>query len=182
MYYSYYQTRFGFGCVFATDYGVAQVEIPNVSTPVIIDHAKFQEHKVSELTATVACMLQQYFQGDRTEFNDIPIDLGGLTEFQRSVLVAARNLMYGEVCSYGQLAETCGSLGAARAVGGALAANPVPVIIPCHRVIASDGRLTGYSAPGGENTKRTLLKMEGVEFKGLQVVTKQMVMHRNTNR
>ena len=182
MYCSYYETRFGSGSVYATDYGIAQVVIPNVSEPTSIDHAEFQECKASELTASAARMLQRYFQGERIEFNDVPVDLDGLTEFRRSVLVAARNLMYGDVCSYGQLAEACGSPRAARAIGGALASNPVPVIIPCHRIVASDGRLTGYSAPGGENTKWALLKMEGVEFKGLQVVTNQVVMHRTSSR
>ena len=181
MYCSYFETRFGSGSVYATDHGIAQVVIPNVSAPASGDPATPRECKASELTAGVAGMLQRYFRGERMEFDDIPVDLDGLTEFRRSVLVASRNLKFGEVCSYGQLAQTCRSPRAARAIGGALAANPVPIVIPCHRVMASDGRLTGYSAPGGVNTKMALLKMEGVEFQGLLVVTNQMVIHRTSS-
>lgn len=182
MYCSHYATRFGSGSVYATDIGIAQVVIPNVGASTNIGHADNLVYKASELTASVASMLQWYFLGERIEFNDLPVDLGTLTEFRRSVLAAARNLMYGDVCSYGQLAEACGFPRAARAVGGALAVNPIPVIIPCHRVAGADGRLTGFSAPGGESTKIALLKMEGIEFKGLLVVTKQLVMHRTSSR
>ena len=76
----------------------------------------------------------------------------------------------------------CGSPHAARAVGGALASNPVPIIIPCHRVVASDGRLTGFSAPGGESTKKALLQMEGVEFKGVLAIRHHAVIHRTSHQ
>jgi len=86
------------------------------------------------------------------------------------------------VCSYGAIAVRYGSPRAVRAVGGALAANPVPVIIPCHRVVASDGRLTGFSAPGGTAAKMTLLTMEGIQFDSMRVVKNQLVMHREMER
>ena len=181
MYCSHFITQFGFGSVYATDDGIAQVVIPNVSAPISTD-VTLQEHEVSGLTADAALMLQRYFQGERIEFNHLPVDLGSMTAFRRSVLAAARNLMYGDVCSYGQLAVACGSPRAARAIGGALAVNPVPIIIPCHRITGADGRLTGYSAPGGERTKMALLKMEHVEFKGALVVTNQLVMNSNPYR
>lgn len=182
MYCSHYITSFGPGSVYATDAGVTQVVIPNVSAPTDNECVQLQEYEVSDLTVCAASMLQRYFKGERIEFNDVPVDLGSLTEFRCSVLAATRNLMYGDVCSYGQLARLCGSPRAARAIGGALAVNPVPVIIPCHRVAGADGRLTGFSAPGGENTKMALLKMEGVEFKGVLVVTNQLVMNSNSRQ
>ena len=178
MYCSHFKTRFGSGSVYGSDVGISQVIIPNMSVLTGIDSKHHQEYESSGLTDRVASMLQRYFQGEPIEFNDVPVDLGSLTEFRCSVLAATRSLMYGDVCSYGQLAKMCGSPRAARAIGGALAVNPVPIVIPCHRVAGSDGRLTGFSAPGGESTKKALLKMEGVEFKGLRVVTKQLVINR----
>lgn len=178
MHSSIFLTRYGPGIVYATDQGVVKVEIPDLSRDETAHHEVLPEFEPSEITVHAAHMLQRYFKGERIDFGDIPVVLGGLTPFCHKVLNVIRNLAYGEICSYGQVALECGSPRAARAVGGALASNPIPVIIPCHRVVASDGRLTGFSAPGGENTKRVLLKMEGVEFKGLQVVTNQLVMHR----
>lgn len=182
MHSSYFMTSYGFGSVFADDRGVTKVEIPDLSRLETAYHAPPPEFEPSEITVHAAQMLQRYFKGDRIDFGDIPVVLDDLTRFRQDVLKVIRNLAYGEVLSYGQVAHECGSPHAARAVGGALATNPIPVIIPCHRVVASDGRLTGYSAPGGEITKRVLLVMEGVEFKGVLVVPNQMVMHRSSGR
>ena len=178
MYSSHYLTRYGTGIVYATEQGVVKVEIPDLSRRETVHHTVLPEFGPSEITVHAAHLLQRYFKGEHIDFGDVPVVLDGLTRFRQNVLNVIRNLTYGEICSYGQVACECGSPFAARAVGGALASNPIPVIIPCHRIVASDGCLTGYSAPGGENTKRALLKMEGLEFKGLLVVTNQMVMHR----
>lgn len=183
MYSSGFMTPDGAGCVYATDRGVAKVVIPDLSrrqkAPVSEPLPDFEP---SEVSIYAAQMLERYLQGERVELNDIPVVLDGLTPFRQTVLLATRNLLYGEICSYGQLALACGSPHAARAIGGALAANPVPIIIPCHRVTGSDGRLTGYSAPGCEETKRVLLVMEGINFIGARVVTNQLVMHRVSGR
>ncbi|GAC1470574.1 MAG: methylated-DNA--[protein]-cysteine S-methyltransferase [Desulfuromonadaceae bacterium] len=182
MYCSYYLTGYGHGIVYATGQGVVKVEIPDLSRHETAHHNVRPEFEPSEITVHAAQMLQRYFKGEHIDFGDTPVVLDGLTRFRHNVLNVIRNLTYGEICSYGQVADLCGSPHAARAVGGALASNPIPVIIPCHRVVASDGRLTGYSAPGGEITKSALLKMEGVEFKGLLVVTKQLVINRISSR
>lgn len=181
MHCSHFFTRFGSGSVYATEQGVVKVDIPDLSRHETTRHKVAPDFEPSEITVHAAHMLQRYFKGERIDFGDIPVVLGGLTPFRQKVLSEIRNLTYGKISSYGQVAELCGSPSAARAVGGALASNPIPVIIPCHRVVASDGRLTGFSAPGGEITKMSLLKMEGVEFKGLLVVTTQLVMHRLPN-
>lgn len=179
MYCSPFLTVYGPGIVYATDSGVVKVEIPDLSLSNNTVHNMLPDFEPSGITAHAAQMLQRYFQGERIDFGDIPLVLDTLTQFQCKALnVIRNNLFYGEICSYGQVAELCGSPGAARAVGGALASNPVPIIIPCHRVVASDGRLTGFSAPGGENTKMALLKMEGVKFNGLLVVKNQLLIHR----
>ena len=91
----------------------------------------------------------------------MPLDLAGLPPFHEKVLAAARRISYGRTATYGELAARAGSPRAARAVGQAMAHNPVPLIIPCHRVLAAGGRLGGYG--GGLDLKRRLL---GLESKG----------------
>jgi methylated-DNA-[protein]-cysteine S-methyltransferase len=182
MYCSQFMTGYGPGIVYATDLGVVKVEIPDLSRRDKSCHSVLSEFESSDISSHAAHKLQSYFNGECIEFCDIPVVLDDMNLFRRNVLDIIRNLAYGEIRSYGQVADMCGSPRAARAVGGALASNPVPVIIPCHRVVASNGRLTGFSAPGGEITKRGLLKMEGVEFKGLLVDIHQLVMHRISNR
>ena len=91
---------------------------------------------------------------------DIPIILDGLSIFHRSVLTTCRSIKSGEIITYSALAQKIGRPGAARAVGNALAQNPLPLIIPCHRVIRSDGKIGGFSAAGGTKTKIKLLRYE----------------------
>lgn len=112
----------------------------------------------------MARQLEEYFARERTEF-DLPFDLSGVTtEFQRDVYDRLRQVPYGHVTSYGQLAREMGKADQARAVGQAVGANPIPIIIPCHRVVGSDLRLTGFS--GGLEAKVQLLKLEGIEVDG----------------
>lgn len=99
----------------------------------------------------------RYLGGERVTFND-KLDWSGASSFRRAVWEATRAIPYGETRSYGWVAEEVGRSKAARAVGQALAANPMPVVVPCHRVIGSDGRLTGFT--GGLEMKKQLLKIE----------------------
>ena len=109
--------------------------------------------------------LADYFAGRRTEFT-LPIDLSAVHgPFQRRVLKRLSRLPFGRVISYGELATRAGSPRGARAVGAAMAANPMPVVIPCHRVIESRGKLGGYT--GGVSMKKKLLTHEGVLTKTL---------------
>ncbi len=107
-------------------------------------------------------LLREYFAGGKVDFRGAPLNLEVGTPFQRRVWKELRRLGYGELISSGELARRVGRPGAARAVGLALAANPVPIVIPCHRVIRSDGGLGGFSA--GLERKRVLLKLEGHDF------------------
>jgi methylated-DNA-[protein]-cysteine S-methyltransferase len=104
----------------------------------------------------VVDQLESYFCGNLTRF-DLPLDLAG-TEFQLKVWRALCRIPYGTTCAYGQIAKTISQPGAARAVGLANNHNPVPIIVPCHRVIGADGNLTGYG--GGLPRKRKLLDLE----------------------
>jgi methylated-DNA-[protein]-cysteine S-methyltransferase len=104
--------------------------------------------------------LGEYFAGHRHDF-DLPLALAG-TAFQLAVWEQLVALDFGEVVSYGELGMATGRATAGRAVGGAVGANPIPIIIPCHRVLGSDGRITGYSGGEGIPTKSWLLKHEGI--------------------
>ena len=104
--------------------------------------------------------LDAYFAGTLVRFT-APVDLRGVTDFTRRVLRATRAIPFGRLRSYGDVARRIGSPGASRAVGGALGRNPIPIIVPCHRVIARDGRIGGFT--GGVATKRALLRIEGHE-------------------
>ncbi|MFF2496146.1 methylated-DNA--[protein]-cysteine S-methyltransferase [Agromyces sp. NPDC058064] len=106
--------------------------------------------------------LDEYFSGARTDF-DLPVRLEG-TDFQRAVWAELGRLGWGEAISYGSLAAAVGRPGSARAIGGAVGANPVPIIVGCHRVLASDGRITGYSGGEGIPTKLWLLGHERIGF------------------
>jgi methylated-DNA-[protein]-cysteine S-methyltransferase len=110
----------------------------------------------AESVASAAIQLEQYFAGDRTEF-DLDLELDG-TPFERRVWDEVRAIPYGETATYAEIAERIGSPKACRAVGRANGRNPIAVIVPCHRVIGSDGTLTGYA--GGIELKRTLLDLE----------------------
>ncbi len=111
-------------------------------------------------TAPAAAQLSDYLAGRRTRFN-LPVDLASLTPFQQQVLAAAAEVPPGQVATYAEIAQRIGRPRAYRAVGQALGRNPVPILIPCHRVIATDGSLGGYSGGGGLKTKAHLLALEG---------------------
>jgi methylated-DNA-[protein]-cysteine S-methyltransferase len=109
------------------------------------------------LLADARAQLESYFAGERTTF-DLPIAPQG-TEFQRQVWTALRAIPFGGTISYGELARRIGDPKAMRAVGSANGRNPIPIIVPCHRVIGADGSLTGFG--GGLDRKRWLLAHEG---------------------
>ncbi len=104
--------------------------------------------------------LREFAAGKQIDLRAVPVDLRGKTSFQRRVLQACRRIPYGRTSTYVQLARRVGSPLAARAVGQVMARNPVPLIIPCHRVLGSGGKLGGFSAPTGLAMKKRLLDME----------------------
>ena len=112
--------------------------------------------RVASVLPGVEDQLREYFSGTRTAF-DLPLAPRG-TEFQELVWAALRTIPYGETWTYGQLAEAIGRPGAARAVGLANGRNPISIVVPCHRVVGSSGKLTGYA--GGVERKEYLLALE----------------------
>lgn len=113
----------------------------------------------SNETAQAVRQISEYLHGDRKNF-DLAIDWSVLTPFQQKVLRATCEIPYGQVQTYGGLAQEIGNPRASRAVGRAEATNPMPLVIPCHRVIGSDGGLHGYGSGKGIETKAWLLKLE----------------------
>lgn len=106
--------------------------------------------------------LKEYFAGDRKSF-DMPIGLGG-TDFQRKVWLEVGRIPFGQTTTYMKISQKLGNPAAIRAVGTAIGANPILVVLPCHRVLGSDGSLTGYA--GGLDRKKALLELEGHAFQG----------------
>ena len=141
--------------VLATDRGVQRIELGSADVDV---------YAAEECDDEVAVELDEYFSRRRRRFT-MPVDLSAVdAPFPRSVYETLRGEVgWGETVSYGELAEMAGRPRAARAVGNAMSRNPVPIVVPCHRVVAAGGRIGGYG-PSGVPTKRFLLAFEGIEL------------------
>jgi methylated-DNA-[protein]-cysteine S-methyltransferase len=113
---------------------------------------------VAEIVET----LRRYAAGEQVDFSSVPVDLAGIDAFRLAIYDAARKLAFGETTTYGELATRAGYPGEARDTGQALGQNPVPIVVPCHRILAAGNKIGGFSAPGGSTTKEKLLNMEGV--------------------
>ena len=113
------------------------------------------------LFKTLQEQITAYFEGAYVDFSQgVPIVLNGFSLFGSSVLCACRRIRFGQVVTYSALAQKIGRPAAVRAVGGALAKNPLPLIVPCHRVICANGKIGGFSAAGGITRKKRLLELE----------------------
>ncbi len=140
--------------------GLQQILLPRPGRPAPRVHMLHSAPNVV-LGRTLQLAFEQYFNGVQEEFAGIPVDLSGGTPFQQAVWKAARGIPWGTTVTYAELAAQMGRpSSAARAVGQALAANPVPVVVPCHRVVGRKGRLIDYVA--GVEWKRRLLGLENV--------------------
>ncbi len=168
--------------VAASDRGVVAIELASETSDFVDDLARRLHGDVvpagphvpsawSDTLARVGRQLDEYFAGARTSF-DVPVDIEGVSPWERLVLDGARSLSYGEATSYGRLAQRIGRPRAARAVGNALGRNPIPIVIPCHRILAGDGTIGGYGGASRASqarmlsVKRTLLAIEGVAVRG----------------
>lgn len=125
----------------------------------LLPHDHLEESTDPVLDAAVD-QLDEYFAGARRSF-DLPVSLTG-TAFQLEIWTALQSLRWGEITSYGALGHATGRLRSGRPIGGAVGRNPVPIIVGCHRVLAGDGRITGYSGGEGIATKKWLLDHEGI--------------------
>jgi methylated-DNA-[protein]-cysteine S-methyltransferase len=163
--YGFMETPVGDVLVAASDQGVVEVSyLANHSRPESLRDLERRGYLVYERQDAVRPVIDQldeYFAHRRNDF-DVPVDVGGVTDFTRSVLSATYRIPYGKVRTYGDIAGEIGKPKASRAVGNALGRNPIPVIIPCHRVVLASGAMGWYT--GGPEIKRTLLGIEGVKY------------------
>ncbi len=142
--------------------GLRELRLPNPAAPLRPYLLHSRTNRV--LGRRLGQLLDGYFAGVRVDFAEIPFDPSAGTPFQRRVWDAARGIPFGAARTYGELAASIGAPGAARAVGSALGANPACIVVPCHRIIAADGGLGGFST--GLDWKRRLLALEGVAVRG----------------
>jgi methylated-DNA-[protein]-cysteine S-methyltransferase len=159
-------TRVGPVFVAVSDRGVIAVEFAASEAAFVRElqaRAAASPVRSREKAGEAARQLRDYLNGKRTRFS-LRLDLRRMSDFQRTVLLAAARIPRGQVTTYARLARMIGRPGAARAVGQALGHNPIPIILPCHRVLASDGSLGGYSARDGVRTKARLLRLEGAQL------------------
>jgi len=126
------------------------------------DVPRFVRVAINGMTAVLA--------GEAADLRELPLDERGIDDLRRAVYAATREIKPGTTRTYGEIARAIGRPDGARDVGTALARNPFPIIVPCHRVVAANGALTGFSAPGGLETKRRMLELEGAPGYGQQVL------------
>lgn len=161
----YAEFRAPFGSLFAaaTEKGICSISLGDLSGSVFVKQLRDRlgQEPVEDRAHFKGLLedLERYFSGERVEFSQ-PVDFCRATDFQKRVWLETRKIPYGETRTYKQIAELVGKPRAYRAVGQALGSNPVPIIVPCHRVIGRNGSLTGFGS--GLKTKEWLLRLEGV--------------------
>ena len=162
--YTIFQTKWGYFGLAGTEYGLCRTQLPGLK-PEKIKSLLLKNLPAAQFDKNFSKILQQqiiaYFEGDCVKFSrDIPLILDGFSSFGISILTTCREIETGQTITYGKLAKKAGRPNASRAVGSTLAKNPLPLIIPCHRIIRSDGKMGGFSAPGGITLKKKMLKLE----------------------
>jgi methylated-DNA-[protein]-cysteine S-methyltransferase len=169
--YAFTDSPFGSLLVAVTPRGLVRLAYPNEEMDgVLAEIGRTVSPRVLESpseTDEIRRELDQYFAGGRTTF-DVPVDFAAVVGFRRRILEAAERIPFGQVRSYAQVASEAGNPRAARAAGNALGSNPIPIVVPCHRVVHSGGGLGGYT--GGLDRKVTLLTLEGVLTPGRRTV------------
>ena len=165
-----FKTEWGWCGVVVGKGGIMQVILPERRKDLVRAQIRSrypESREVEKGSEKIQKALKMYFSGKRVDF-DFPLDLSGYSDFQRRVWEVARTIPYGEVRSYQWVGKKLGNPRGGRAVGGALGRNPVPVIVPCHRVIRADGQLGGFSGSGGTKLKRKMLALEGFRLDDLR--------------
>ena len=168
--YHVFETAMGFSAIAWSDAGVARFQLPTktAETAERLIRRRFEGAEAGappgDVTAVVAAA-KRYFDGEETDFSHVRLDLAGEDAFFARIYAALRRVGWGRTTTYGALANELGAgREAARDVGEAMAKNPAPLIIPCHRVLAAGGKIGGFSAPGGSRTKMRMLELEGVRI------------------
>ena len=163
-----FETPLGVCAVRWTEAGVASVRLPSERTealPRLGDGFSVPDDVQHAIDGVVAVL-----RGEPIDLRFVALDEHGIDPFRRAVYAATRAIPSGSTATYGDIARAIGRPDGARDVGAALARNPFPIVVPCHRVVGADGRLTGFSAPGGLATKRRMLELEGTPGYGQQTL------------
>ena len=155
------QSPLGYGAVVIKENSISKLVIPSATKKQIESQFEILESTLPDLVLLLEKEISEYLLGKRTEFTDFDLDYSSLTAFQTEIYKKLRLTKLGELLSYKDLGDRCGRENSSRAVGMAMRKNPFHLLIPCHRVVSSKYELTGYSAPGGLETKRKLLEIEG---------------------
>ncbi|MBW8744868.1 MAG: methylated-DNA--[protein]-cysteine S-methyltransferase [Sphingomonas sp.] len=166
--YHLFQTAHGFAALAWNERGVTSFRLPAPSAEETRRALlrRLPDAIETEPSADMAGLIQaitRYFEGERSDFAHVPLDLGRQDSLFAKIYDLVRRLGWGETTTYGEIARALGEgPEVARDVGQAMARNPIPLIVPCHRVLAAGGRIGGFSAPGGSNAKARMLELEGV--------------------
>lgn len=168
--YRVFDTAAGFCAIAWNDAGITRFQLPAATSEATEQNLRRRLVDAAPGTpppsvATIIEAARRYFAGAPVDFSDVRLDLDGQDAFFQQVYATLRRVGWGRTTTYGALAKELGAgPEAARDVGQAMAQNPVPLIIPCHRVLAAGGKLGGFSAPGGASTKIKMLELEGVRL------------------
>jgi methylated-DNA-[protein]-cysteine S-methyltransferase len=169
MHYCVFETDFGACGIAWSENGLTRLQLPEADRATTearlcrrLAHA--QAAAPPPAIAHARSLLQRYFAGERIDFGTLAVDLEGVAPFYRRIYGVAREVGWGATATYGDIAQAIGSPGAARGVGQAMGRNPVAVVIPCHRILASGNKIGGFSAFGGAVAKTRLLALEGVRI------------------
>ena len=162
-----FATALGDFTVVWTDTGVRRVFLPGNDATELAERLAGLGASSAEPTNAIATVLDQiedYAEGQVVDFTAVPLDLSGVPDFHSSCYAHLLTFAWGQTTTYGEMARHLGDVNLSRAVGQAMGANPIPLIIPCHRVLAAGNGAGGFSAPGGATTKRIMLALEGVQI------------------
>jgi methylated-DNA-[protein]-cysteine S-methyltransferase len=168
--YHVFETAMGFCAIAWSDAGVLRFQLPTKTAEAAerLIRRRVLGAEPDMPPAEVAAVVEaakRYFAGEEIDFSQVQVDLAGENAFFAQIYGALRRVGWGRTTTYGALAKEVGAgREAARDVGEAMAKNPAPLIIPCHRVLAAGGKIGGFSAPGGSRTKMRMLELEGVRL------------------
>jgi len=167
--YAVFETASGFCGIAWNEVGITRFRLPERSAEAAERRLRRLPDAVVALpppeVAALIAAVTRYFAGERVDFSAVALDLGRQEAFFRQVYEKVRRVGWGQTTTYGAIAKELGAgPEAARDVGQAMATNPVPLIIPCHRVLAAGGKLGGFSAPGGTAAKTRMLELEGIRL------------------
>jgi methylated-DNA-[protein]-cysteine S-methyltransferase len=164
-----FDTELGVCAVRWTEAGIASVRLPSPRTSALPHVPDDGDAVPAHVRAAIEGIIE-VLAGSTRDLRFVVLDEGGIDAFRREVYAATRAILPGRTATYGEIASAIGRPDGARDVGAALARNPFPIVVPCHRVLGANGKLTGFSAPGGLETKRRMLELEGAPRFGQQVL------------